>query len=750
MATTTSRPRTVRFHLTALVFASVVPVLIFAVIVTSLFDRQQHEALATSDHLDTGNLKAFYAQAQRVLKVHQGWRTINLMDRSGQQLVNLLRPFGASLPHSGNLPVVRRTVETGEVAISDLFIGPVFNAPIIGITVPVLREGRLVYVLAAGLDVASLGRLLGESKLPPESVAMIFDRQGTILARTRGIEQWLGKPAPAAFVTQSRQSEEGANRALTKEGVPVYGAYRRSRLSEWTVGLAVPVSVVDAPARTSLWVITGGGIVLLLLAGALATVLGRRLAGGIASLSATARAHGEGKAPVATGPSRIAEIEVVEREMAEAARERAAAEATARALAEVGRELVGTLDENEAARKVASAVLRLFRASQSTVFQVEQASSSLRCVTVAGEADPAEWIGQRFAAGEGVAGRAVADGRPVWTSNLVEDPRFALPEWARDRAREEQFAAVAAVPLKVRGEVIGALSIGTPLGRVFTEDEVELLSAFADQAALAFQSARLYSETDRRRHEAEALAEVGRTLSQSLDVTEVARRIAAHVRALFDAENAAVFRLESEELVTVAASGDVGPVAPESVTFPAGTGVVGLAVRTRQVVSTADLLTDPRVVLTPAARARIAQAPYRAVLAAPLIVMDQVIGALDLGVRSGRVFTDDETALVKAFADQAATALENARLYQAAQHAYEDLKQAQDQLVQAQKMESVARLAGGVAHDFNNLLTIVAGRAQLALGRLDPESRVRGDLDLIKSAAMRAAALTRQLLALGR
>ena len=114
---------------------------------------------------------------------------------------------------------------------------------------------------------------------------MIFDRQGTILARTRGIEQWLGQPAPAAFVTQSRQSEEGANRAVTKDGVAVYGAYRRSRPSGWTVGLGVPVAIVDAPGWTARWAIIGGGSLCLLMAGAFATMFGRRIAVGIKLLS---------------------------------------------------------------------------------------------------------------------------------------------------------------------------------------------------------------------------------------------------------------------------------------------------------------------------------------------------------------------------------------------------------------------------------------------------------------------------------
>jgi PAS domain S-box-containing protein len=908
---TAGRPRSLRSHLTTLVFASVVPVLIFAVVIAVLFERHEraalerglrdttqaltasvdHEliasistlrALATSEHLDTGDLRAFYEQAQRVLKSHQGWNTINLSDLSGQQLLNLFRPFGAPLPNSGNLPVIRHTLDTGEPSISDLMYGPVSKAPIIGITVPVMREGALQYVLGAGLDVAALNLLLSESKLPPEWNATILDRQGIILARTHGIGQWLGKPAAPTLVTQSRPSEEGAFRTTRRDdGVAAYGAYARSRLSGWTVSLTVPAAVVEAPARITLLGVLGGGIVFLLLAGALSAVSVRRITRAIASLSAAARDLGQGNVTTMARPTKISEVNDVAQQMAEAALNRAAAiaarekteavqreaaaivessedaiigktldgtivtwnrgamklygyparemvgrsistlvpsdrpdeipslldrlkrgeviehyetvrarrdgtlidvsvtlspikdatdtitgassiarditqrkraEETGRVLAEVGRKLTGTLDIDEAAGQIVSAILGLFKARRSALFELESASGSLVCVAVAGERDPANWVGQRFGPGEGVVGRAVAERRPVWTSDLLADPRIVVPPWVRERARETGYAGVAAVPLTIQGEVIGALSISDADRRVFTDEEVGLLSAFGDQTALALQNARLLSTSNRRRHEAEALSEIGRTISQSLDVKEVAQGIADSVHALFSAENAAVFRLEpeSQDLITVAAAGNVGQTDPMSITFPGGTGVVGLAVRTRQAVSTVDLLADPRVTLEAGARARIEQSPYRAVLAAPLIVTDRVIGALGIGASPGRVFSSEEVRLAEAFADQAATALENARLYQATQQAYEDLKRTQDQLIQAQKMESVGRLAGGISHDFNNLLTVIAGRAQLAMRHFEPDSQMHRDLETITGATERATALTRQLLAFGR
>ena len=82
--------------------------------------------------------------------------------------------------------------------------------------------------------------------------------------------------------------------------------------------------------------------------------------------------------------------------------------------------------------------------------------------------------------------------------------------------------------------------------------------------------------------------------------------------------------------------------------------------------------------------------------------------------------------------------------------AEEEREKLQSQLIQAQKMESVGRLAGGVAHDFNNMLGVIIGNADLAIQNLDPSMRVHEDLQEIKSAARRSADLTRQLLAFAR
>jgi CheY-like chemotaxis protein len=188
-------------------------------------------------------------------------------------------------------------------------------------------------------------------------------------------------------------------------------------------------------------------------------------------------------------------------------------------------------------------------------------------------------------------------------------------------------------------------------------------------------------QSEGRRRTAEALVDVGRALAQSLDPGEVGQRITEGLRELFGAEVATLYRMEPESgnLVSVAMAGNAGSDG-QGVVMPRGTGVSGLAVIGRTAVVTADATTDPRVTLSAETRARLERAPFRAVLAVPLLVQDRVIGALAVGDRAGRQFGPEDLRLAQAFATQAALALENARLYAQRAHAEEALRESQETL----------------------------------------------------------------------
>ncbi len=241
----------------------------------------------------------------------------------------------------------------------------------------------------------------------------------------------------------------------------------------------------------------------------------------------------------------------------------------------------------------------------------------------------------------------------------------------------------------------------------------------------------------------EGLLAVGRDLAESLDLDVVGQRITDNIRQLLRARFSFLYKLEPEsgDLVAIAVSGDVHAALSR---LPPGTGAVGLAIRERRPVASEDGLTDPRITVTPALRAWLEQTQLRAVLAVPLLSKDRLIGALVAGDQAGRVFSGGEMRVAQAFADHAALAFENARLFDETQRALADLKVAQEQLVQDATMRALGELASGAAHHLNNLLAVVLGRVGLLLSR-EESAPMRRPLEIIQRAARDAAEVVRRV-----
>jgi PAS domain S-box-containing protein len=134
----------------------------------------------------------------------------------------------------------------------------------------------------------------------------------------------------------------------------------------------------------------------------------------------------------------------------------------------------------------------------------------------------------------------------------------------------------------------------------------------------------------------------------------------------------------------------------------------------------------------------------RSALVVPMLAGDKGVGVLGLGSQQGdRCWHEDTDKLARTFANMVTSALQRRQAHADQQHLYA-------QLLQAQKMESVGRLAGGVAHDFNNMLSVILGNVELALAQCAPGDPLHRELEEIASAASRSADLTRQLLAFAR
>jgi signal transduction histidine kinase/ActR/RegA family two-component response regulator len=350
-----------RSHLVLLVLAVLVPMVVFSTIVIVAFGRQQRaavrdgavetaralmnaideslsgsvsklQALATARSLDRGDLGEFDVEVKRVLASQPDWLTIVLLSPDGRQVVNALRPLGQApvgLPDRGSFETVLVTLKP---VIGDLTFGPVTRQYDLPVRVPVLRRGMLVYVLTAVIKPASLVPVLARQRIPGDWVGSVFDRKRNIVARTKNIELFLGRPVSPEFEALLGEGRsEGWAVTHTLEGVEVGTAYARSPVSGWGIGLGIPVSALSAPLRRSLLTVAIGGIVVVVLAVLAAIGVGRRITSPIVALAGAARGFGEQGRLDAGRPAGVTEVEEVRRAFIEAAAlvQRRAAEAEA-------------------------------------------------------------------------------------------------------------------------------------------------------------------------------------------------------------------------------------------------------------------------------------------------------------------------------------------------------------------------------------------------------------------------------------
>jgi len=265
--------------------------------------------------------------------------------------------------------------------------------------------------------------------------------------------------------------------------------------------------------------------------------------------------------------------------------------------------------------------------------------------------------------------KAAAAGQPVLWS--VAD----YPAGPRKQALEQEGVHVGvSIPLLAKGKLVGAIVLGARDARSFAPEELALLAAIGQQVGVAVENARLYeaeqerrAETERRRQVAENLREILAVLNSTRSLDEILERIVTTANQLLGSDAIALCRLDQQSgMITAQASHGLEAEFAARLAFRAGTdSTVGKAVATRQPAMASDLAALVAQSNIPAEWREFLgpfTARYHAVLAAPMVLKDQVYGAIALYYQSVREFSEEEIGLAIIFADQAALAVENARL----------------------------------------------------------------------------------------
>jgi PAS domain S-box-containing protein len=280
------------------------------------------QALAASPSLRQGDLAEFQRQAEASLALQQRGNIV-LIDRNMQQLVNTFVPFGKPLPKAVVPKPIERTFATGKPQVTGLFMAPVVDRFMFGITVPVEIGGESRYVLGRSQDQHALAHLVAANELPPGWLAVVADAAHRIIARSEQEDAFMGKELSSA--QWHRAGPDGVFEFIDSEGRPSLQAYAGSELTGWETAVWAPTAVLEAPVRALWWTIGLTALTAFALVVALASWLGRIIARSVGHTARAATALGKG-GPLPSDATPVAEVNTLMAELRGAAARRQAAE----------------------------------------------------------------------------------------------------------------------------------------------------------------------------------------------------------------------------------------------------------------------------------------------------------------------------------------------------------------------------------------------------------------------------------------
>ena len=306
-----------------------------------------------------------------------------------------------------------------------------------------------------------------------------------------------------------------------------------------------------------------------------------------------------------------------------------------------------------------------------------------------------------------VAVRSILDKEAVHVHNLAAAGEF--PDGQMD-ARELGHRTILAVPLVHKGEGIGTVIVRRKEVRPFTEAQIALVKTFADQAVIAIENTRLFEAEQASKRELQASLEYQTATGEVLDVISrsptdvqpVFDMIAQSAARLCDGLYSVVFRFDGET-ITVAADSSASPQTSAAIrsAYPAPLGRGTMASRALLEGRVIALTDAQDSVANPAGAERARAIGYRAGLSVPMLKGDTTIGAIVVVRREPIPFSETQIALVETFADQAAIAIENTRLF----------NQTKEALERQTAISEILRVISRSPSDIQPVLDAVAERA---------------------------------------
>ena len=339
-----------------------------------------------------------------------------------------------------------------------------------------------------------------------------------------------------------------------------------------------------------------------------------------------------------------------------------------------------------------------------------------------------------------VIGRTILHRKTIHVPDVLADAEYTMAE----TAQKADLRTALGVPLLREGNPIGVILVGRHAVQPFTDKQIDLVETFADQAVIAIENVRLFDEVQARTRDLTeslqqqtATADVLKVISRStFDLQTVLSALIESAARLCSADQGAITREINGTFFRAATYGHSSEFSDYIRETPVQldrSSVAGRALVEGRIVHIPDIKADPEYTFSPG----LDLGGFRTVIGVPMLREGVPIGVLALSRKNVLAFTDKQIELVTTFADQAAIAIENVRLFESVEArtrelaaSLENLRNTQDRLVQTQKLASLGQLTAGIAHEIKNPLNFVNNFSGVSAEMIDELREALGDVNL--------------------
>ena len=316
-------------------------------------------------------------------------------------------------------------------------------------------------------------------------------------------------------------------------------------------------------------------------------------------------------------------------------------------LLEVSRITAETLDLDQLLSNVASIIQEVVHYDLFAILLYNERNQGLRIRYAIGHRE--ELVRSMvIALGEGVVGTAALTREPVLVEDVRTDPRYLV---ALDAVQSEL-----AVPMIVRGKLVGVIDLQSTRIRAFSDQDRRLMRLIASRVAGSIENANLYRRVHQQNRTFRALAQLSKEFSSILDLDELLGKIAASVRTLINYDAFSILLVDAEKKLLRHRFSVRYDKRIDLDNIALGTGITGAAAESRQTVRVVNTTQDARYIAS--------QPDIYSEMAVPLIVQDRVVGVLNMESERIGNFTEEHQRTLGVLAPQIASSVENARLYE--------------------------------------------------------------------------------------